>query len=322
MRGGIQCCLQRLTDNFGRLFVGLALVANERSPSPHGCRGVGGYVEAVVFHLLSKLTESTMPKQVNVRRLKPHRHLVPLHKYPFKCASCAKPFPTVSHLNLHLTFVHRAEFEKCGVSDVPQFQCPHCSKSYSLAANLRTHINSIHKPPKPLACAHCNKSYDHPSLLHRHVLQIHNVDPTKTPAYSKVANTLSRFTCEHCGQFYTSPTNLGRHLRLVHGAPAKVLTTALFKRTCTLCKRHFSSYSHLRNHIECFHKGDVAFRCHDCDVVFTSAPSLQKHKLQFHEGSVSTDGLPTGQDTFDCELCPSKFACRSHLEDHMRFTHN
>uniref|UniRef100_A0A0X3PNW5 Zinc finger protein 99 n=2 Tax=Schistocephalus solidus TaxID=70667 RepID=A0A0X3PNW5_SCHSO len=391
----------------------------------------------------AKLTESTMPKQVNVRRLKPHRHLVPLRrdprlkcshcgitfakiknrdahlkrvhadKYPFKCASCAKPFPTVSHLNLHLTFVHRedaealpfscnicqqkfvsawhlrvhqnrthvetsicscewcgqlfatywlrtkhlqkehpdaagpfrclfcratfqraanhrkhmardhkSEFEKCGVSDVPQFQCPHCSKSYSLAANLRTHINSIHKPPKPLACAHCNKSYDHPSLLHRHVLQIHNVDPTKTPAYSKLANTLSRFTCEHCGQFYTSPTNLGRHLRLVHGAPAKVLTTALFKRTCTLCKRHFSSYSHLRNHIECFHKGDVAFRCHDCDVVFTSAPSLQKHKLQFHEGSVSTDGLPTGQDTFDCELCPSKFACRSHLEDHMRFTHN
>ncbi|BHF75065.1 hypothetical protein SprV_0501815900 [Sparganum proliferum] len=240
----------------------------------------------------------------------------------FHCLFCKAVFHRAANHRKHMARYHKSEFEKCGVPDVPRFQCPHCGKSYSAVSNLRSHISNYHKPLKPFACAQCTKTYNRSSLLHRHVLHVHNVDPTKTPAYAKMVNSHSRFTCQHCGQFYTTPRNLSRHLQLVHEEPAKALSTALFQRTCTLCKRHFSSSSHLRSHIKYFHKGGVTFRCPECSVAFASAFSLQKHKFKCHGDSVSDTCLPTGQDIFTCEICPSKFVCISHLEDHMKFVHN
>ncbi|KAL7058068.1 hypothetical protein AAHC03_016949 [Spirometra sp. Aus1] len=240
----------------------------------------------------------------------------------FHCLFCKAVFHRAANHRKHMAQYHKSEFEKCEVPDVPRFQCPHCGKSYSAVSNLRSHISNYHKPLKPFACAQCTKTYNRSSLLHRHVLHVHNVDPTKTPAYAKVVTSHSRFTCQHCGQFYTTPRNLSRHLQHVHEEPVKALSTALFQRTCTLCKRHFSSSSHLRSHIKYFHKGGVTFRCPECSVAFASALSLQKHKFKCHADSVSDTCLPSGQDVFSCEICPSKFVCISHLEDHMKFVHN
>ena len=53
---------------------------------------------------------------------------------------------------------------------------------------------------------------------------------------------------------------------------------------CTICNKHFTSKTYLKEHIATVHEGKKPFQCANCDSRFTKQSKLKIHNASFHDG--------------------------------------
>ncbi len=200
------------------------------------------------------------------------------------------------------------------VMDFNFFCCPECHYKTKTAAVFIEHALKFHERAIPVFQRHENPS-DQPAI------QDFNKDS---------------YQCDKCTtseEVFTSLSLLAKHVNLVHNK------NGLHK--CIACEKSYSTYSHMRQHIEQQHqnithpcpkcnkrykrdslynhykdcgKNEVKkFQCDNCDFVSHSKRYLTAHVYKCHTKE---------KHHFKCDQCdkvfPFKYLLKSHEHDHAR----
>ena len=86
--------------------------------------------------------------------------------------------------------------------------------------------------------------------------------------------------CSQCDKQFNSVRDLVGHIDSEH----KETSTIVFDKICDICKRKFSSDTHLKEHIETDH-GAKTISCEECKYTCTSITHLKKHVDAMHNSS-------------------------------------
>ncbi len=111
-----------------------------------------------------------------------------------------------------------------------------------------------------------------------------------------------RPTCDICNKSFFDRRNLRKHKLAVH---EKVKNW-----TCQICGQAFFRKKNCDRHIDIIHNKLTPYSCPTCHKSFARSELLKIHELSHGNGH-----------PFQCELCPSFFTTKHHLERHVRGVH-
>lgn len=148
---------------------------------------------------------------------------------------------------------------------------------------------------------HCSRNHRgqvHPSKLKKLEQQANTSNLTLIPFRFKAKPEVQSTICNICDINFISRTRLLEHLKDDHDA------TRAFK--CANCNLLFSKSRTLQDHVQLIHETDK-FRCDYCGLQFQRQTSLTAHYKK-HEGN----------ETFICDMCQVPYTSRKQLVKHMR----
>ncbi|XP_075155318.1 uncharacterized protein LOC142228707 [Haematobia irritans] len=201
-------------------------------------------------------------------------------KQGYPCKVCGKIFNCPSRLKRHSP-VHSL--------DKP-FSCEICKRRFSTSHYLKIHKNlhkfkknlSVTLPPDGIQCPDCPKRFKNRNALASH-RQVHTRN-------SMPANHI----CKICERGFVTVKTLTDHIKNKHPDTEKF--------TCDQCGKSFVLHERLLRHLNA-HKD---LRCHICEKVFTSEPTLKEH-MNIH----------TGKNPYLCSVCGKAFKYHSSLRKHL-----
>ncbi|XP_013200064.2 zinc finger protein 879 [Amyelois transitella] len=261
----------------------------------------------------------------------------------FSCQYCEQTFPKLTSCLSHTRLKHAAELPWCEI----------CGESFIGEKGVQTHKKLAHKnveAPK-CVCADCGTRFLSEQALARH----------RRPRRCGLCS------CVRCGDAFASLQLLKYHLVQVHGSGEQPLTadcaecgvrfhsTAALQRhaaacgagaACVQCGEHFAAEPELAAHEAERHPASDAFRCDECDKVFTSVyyfrdhysrghhdkkcslPSARARRARAAEGArrwtvserrvTERGGRGAGERHAICEVCGKSFATVALLKYHQR----
>ena len=171
------------------------------------------------------------------------------------------------------------------------YVCPQCKGRFRNSSDLKRHERS-HGEVKLLQCSFPNCSF---ATNRRDSLRLH--EKTHTGIEGRLVHP-----CVMCGKKFSSEQIASRH-RKTCGQEKQGREVVVKETLCKICKKEFSSTYKLATHMK-RHQGDLNFPCNECDAMFASTASLNKHKLSH-------------QKSFQCELCQKMFSRKDNLTAHL-----
>ena len=93
----------------------------------------------------------------------------------------------------------------------------------------------------------------------------------------------------------------------LHNAPAVLSRVREGNKTCTICKKTFSTTQNLRTHIRGQHMKEPTLQCSHCDFTAGDKYGLKAH-LATHQSATR----------FQCSQCPHSYNTKGHLNQHQR----
>jgi len=172
------------------------------------------------------------------------------------------------------------------------YVCPQCKGRFRNSSDLKRHERS-HGEVKLLQCSFPNCSF---ATNRRDSLRLH--EKTHTGIEGRLVHP-----CVMCGKKFSSEQIASRH-RKTCGQEKQGREVVVKETLCKICKKEFSSTYKLATHMK-RHQGDLNFPCNECDAMFASTASLNKHKLSH-------------QKSFQCELCQKMFSRKDNLTAHLQ----
>lgn len=197
----------------------------------------------------------------------------------FLCEVCAKGFKTKKQLKDHLEIVHQG---------VKRYHCDICKKSFTRNGSLAEHKLIQHAGIKQFSCNVCGKSFGKEDSLKTH-LSIH---------------LGKRFRCEVCSKSFLKRAFLTAHVAKYH--PTDDTPKG---NSCLICKKVFSSSSHLKDHLK-IHSNVRPEMCKLCGASFRQKQQLKVHMYQ-HLGK-----------PYKCQFCTAAFGIRARLMSHLTKNHS
>ena len=155
-----------------------------------------------------------------------------------------------------------------------------CNKKFANKKSLRQHKN-VHD--KVNQCKTCQKCFGSKADLNLHIRTHTGEKP---------------YQCKTCQKCFSCKSNLDRHIRTHTGEKPYV---------CSICDKKFAQKEHLKRH-EATHSDERNFKCNICpdERSFKTKNELSQHMVFHYEPS------------YQCEVCPKSFHCKSTLNRHMR----
>ncbi|XP_055522423.1 zinc finger protein 616-like [Wyeomyia smithii] len=169
---------------------------------------------------------------------KVHKHLCPLRS---TCEICGVEFKSLKN---HIERLHTDKQR--------HYACTVCSKRFVRAYQLTTHMLT-HTRQKPFECATCGKKFDNANSLDVHQIAHSNI---------------RQYKCDICGMQMKYSHQLIRHRKLHYNAG---------RHNCDICKKSFRRKHSLVSHQRLHREPNSAFPCGNCENVFVSLKSLEKH---------------------------------------------
>ncbi len=179
---------------------------------------------------------------------KPNRKNASEKPRPHICKECGLGCIQKSHLDEHMSSVHKAE--KPFVCDVDG-----CAKSFARKFTLNTHKKIHNRPDEPFQCDICKAGFNNNALLVKHKRKIHNI-------YEFVE-------CSLCNIKFNTPSQLQSHNIYVHS------TDRSFR--CIQCDSSFKTQGDLTRHVKYKHEITEAFICSKCGGKFNWKHNLTSH---------------------------------------------
>ncbi|XP_059608031.1 uncharacterized protein LOC132255877 [Phlebotomus argentipes] len=289
----------------GVCFVALNRVENEKFTQPlrYACTSCGEkFAEKVKLksHILQMHGNSDTGKSgfpcnvcgaVLQHKLSFERHLV-LHDNSLgtvKCPQCPKSFLRQCDLDEHLP---RHSQER-------PFKCSDCSLSFKKRRGLQQH-RLLHDTG-PTMCPYCTRHCLNEARLRFHVRKCHRGLPAKI--------TDGPVSCTICKMSFDSLDALMSHATMLHA-------TAMKPCRCKYCGEEFLDHNERQVHIQQNHDNESqgivqlsykSYRCDECGKVLSSKNNFERHVMK-HKNVGS----------FECTICPRKFAYQSELRQHVR----
>jgi len=146
--------------------------------------------------------------------LRSHIRIVHDKRRDHICMECKKTFQTKTHLNNHVSRVHRNIREKC----------PDCGK---MVQYLKNHYRFVHLNVKNFPCEHCDSRFITNTALKEHCNTVHFYE---------------HLECPECGDMVQ---NIVQHIQKAHGKRKKY--------NCSRCKKSFKYRTDLSKHITMDH---------------------------------------------------------------------
>lgn len=208
------------------------------------------------------------------------------------------------------------------LEEINVFSCPveNCKSSFATLENLRSHICHEFATPKKCPNENC-EVFVKPCDLKEHLSDCKS-------------GGAKRFFCAlpDCKASFATKTSLRNHIKLTHRAPVKcpyedcnlmlkpgslkghqMAIHQKIKKTCGNCGKKVY-YLGLKTHLDkCMSNGEKKYFCpvDDCLASFSSKPSLNSHKHEFHGPKVKCP----------YEDCPS-YLKRYYLATHVKKVHD
>ena len=207
--------------------------------------------------------------------------------------------------------------------------------SHNPTITIPTHVNGAELPDgsKRVICRNC-KIWFPASTYQKHMRTEHNV--TSLRGESANFNDLT-FTCTLCPQSFDTLKLRDVHMRNFHH---------FIDPACDYCFRYFKTWygrlSHAKTHFVLDSntglpirrtKAKFAFRCPQCENIFTSTDKLDMHMYTFHKGvtgsEVTYERSKTSAKELDnrsgsenkCEYCRAEFPSTLLLFEHFERRH-
>ena len=243
-----------------------------------------------------------------------------------------------------VSFANHNKFRCQLNNDQHLWRCMHCDRSFKTQKSLHFHKN-IHKGVKPFTCWVCGKVFAFRSSKHRHINQMHsgaekcrckmcsNVydDENRLRHHERTFHAVKRFSngsfeCLECKKRFAEWKHLQRHRIQKEHSDANLFS-------CNTCGKVFRKRQNLLRH-EAFHKPAGPYKCQQCGRCFLSSSDLSNH-VKVHVNKAAnrsksdkdvnvTNGLSNDSNTsnsFDCEICTSRFTYSFNYARHMREKH-
>ena len=147
--------------------------------------------------------------------------------------------------------------------------CKVCDKVFQTNQSFYQH-RQTHPNGEEQNCAQCGKSFDTKSKLKRHIENVHR-RPARPTKPSKI------YVCDFCGKQYKAKYNFDSHMNMYHSSNRKTFE-------CKVCGKGYASYMARRVHMNS-HTGKTVHSCDICDMKFTQAYSVVRHKNVAHKES-------------------------------------
>nr|XP_029710926.1 zinc finger protein 34-like [Aedes albopictus] len=196
----------------------------------------------------------------------------------FLCEVCAKGFKTKKQLKDHLEIVHQG---------VKRYHCDICKKSFTRNGSLAEHKLIQHAGIKQFACNVCGKTFGKEDSLKTH----------------RSIHLGRRFRCEVCSKTFLKRAFLTAHVAKYHPTDETPKVNS-----CEICKKVFSSSSHLKDHLK-IHSDERPESCKLCGASFRQKQQLKVHMYQ-HLGK-----------PYKCQFCTAAFGIRTRLMSHLSKNH-
>jgi transcription elongation factor Elf1 len=213
------------------------------------------------------------------------------------CDICQRKYIDVQRLKYHKE-THRPSRPDRSKS------CPQCGKWLSYSTNLQDHLRQVHQGHKN--CRICHRSFE-PAHFLLHQLDCRNQNARK-------------LTCAVCSRKLSSPAALRHHDKIFHQG---------LKR-CMICFQYVEAAEHPQHWLSCQNRNDApVLTCADCGQKLSSAPTLQRHHRQMHQGmkncSFCRREFPVAEENlhqlectmFRCNEC-GNFLPKSELTAHRK----
>jgi len=165
-------------------------------------------------HEKAKLACPQCEIMLGVDNLKRHIRIVHDKRRDHNCMECKKTFQTKTHLNNHVSRVHRKIREKC----------PDCGK---LVQDVKNHHRFVHQKVKNFPCEHCDSRFVTSKTLREHVNNVHLDEHLPCPECGKMVKYLyyhlryvhkkkKKYRCTKTKKSYIYKTDLSKHTRMAH----------------------------------------------------------------------------------------------------------
>ena len=197
-------------------------------------------------------------------------------RFPHKCLTCHKEFPTAQRLQRHVAIHREEKFFKCDMCDAvfskksqkqikyhkqlhdktpvgAKFRCYFCPAVFSLQCRCLKHMQSHKNSFGKYDCINCEKMFPTLSKWKTHMM-IHTHEKP--------------YACGECGKSFAQKINLKMHEFGVHKKIRRIRKVAFKKNPCSMCSKSFISPSALEAHFQASHLKLKKFSCQGCNKHF------------------------------------------------------
>ncbi|XP_068239005.1 zinc finger protein 62 homolog [Palaemon carinicauda] len=232
---------------------------------------------------------------------------------PYKCSECDSAFKTRTALKFHHR-IHTGE---------RPYKCEVCEFAFAQKSAMKAHMR-IHSGVKPFKCNECEASFRHSSSLTIHKRTHTGEKPyfcdqcgasfAQRPhlnLHRRSHSGIKPHSCDECNASFTKKDYLLAH-KSKHAAGSAIKIEALVEAAgehafkCTECDMVFTHHSSLTVHMR-KHTGERPFVCEDCGASFLYSSNLTTHRRKH-----------TGERPYKCNQCESSFILKSYLTMHLR----
>ena len=213
------------------------------------------------------------------------------------CKICNHNFKTRINLNKHIVEVH--ELKK-------PFECNVCHAKFARREQINLHIISVHEKLKLFQCSFCDHKTGSKQNMKSHVNGKHEGLDVEIIFLGD-----KNHKCYTCGFKTGLKDELSKHIQDVHDG----------KNSCSICGKHFSAASKLKDHVTVVHEEQKLFQCSICDFKSGFKQSMKFHTNGRHEG-LDVDIIYLGDKNHKCYNCDFKTGLKKELENHIHEVHN
>ena len=222
----------------------------------------------------------------------------------YECNKCGTQFEDWKDLLIHSQGVCR----KHEPEDDNNFRCKDCFGSFYTEQAMKDHFAFFHRKQKLHLCPKCGAEFAFKLQLDKHECPMEglNSNDESTDAVAEAVNADS-LICSLCNKTFGVKHTLEDHVSYFHNK--------LKRHQCGTCGKEFGFRRglDLHNLLSSCCNFQLEFVCKACDLTFTDAAEVLKHKRALHRENLAAP--------FECKHCPARHPNALKLKHHA-FVHH